>query len=112
MDANQILKSDLLDIIFEGRNKEYGAYELRRTYNRRITYALIGMVSLILIVFLGRVLAGQFNAKETEKELVVNETQLQELKPNEPPPPPPPTCPSHRDPAWSRCRSDRSPGNP
>ena len=29
MDANQILKSDILDIIFDGKNKEYGAYDLR-----------------------------------------------------------------------------------
>jgi len=29
MEAKQILKSDLLDILFEGKNKEYGAYELR-----------------------------------------------------------------------------------
>lgn len=94
MDANQILKSDLLDIIFDGRNKEYGAYELRRTYNRRVTYALAGMVALILIVFLGRLLAGSFTAQEADKEMIVNETKLQELKPNEPPPPPPPPPPS------------------
>ena len=29
MEANQILKSDILDIIFEGKNKAYGAYDLR-----------------------------------------------------------------------------------
>ena len=35
MEKSAILNADLLDIVFEGRNKEYGAYELRRTYNRR-----------------------------------------------------------------------------
>ena len=33
MEANKILKADILDIIFEGKNKSYGAYELRKTYN-------------------------------------------------------------------------------
>ena len=40
MDPNKILQSDLLDIVFEGRNKDYGAYELRKKYNKRITLAL------------------------------------------------------------------------
>ena len=29
MEANKILKADILDIIFEGKNKAYGAYELQ-----------------------------------------------------------------------------------
>ncbi len=41
MEVNKILSADVLDIIFEGRNKEYGAYELRKSYNRRLTIALI-----------------------------------------------------------------------
>ena len=30
MTSEQILKSDMLDILFDGRNKAYGAYELRK----------------------------------------------------------------------------------
>ena len=41
MEVNKILSADVLDIIFEGRNKEYGAYELRKTYNKRLTIALV-----------------------------------------------------------------------
>ena len=36
MEKDLILKTDILDIIFEKRNKEYGAYELRKTYNKRL----------------------------------------------------------------------------
>jgi len=36
MDINKILTADFLDLVFEGRNKDYGAYELRKTYNKRI----------------------------------------------------------------------------
>ncbi|MBL0272830.1 MAG: hypothetical protein IPQ06_07075 [Chitinophagaceae bacterium] len=39
MEANKILSADILDLIPEDRNKDYGAYELRKTYNRRITRA-------------------------------------------------------------------------
>ena len=49
MTGQQILTADLLDILFENRNKSYGAYQLRRTYNLRL------MVSLFLsfaVVFL------------------------------------------------------------
>lgn len=93
MDANQILKSDILDIIFEGRNKEYGAYELRRTYNRRIGMALIGVVIILVLFFVGRLLASKINPTQDVVEMKMDETTLQQLQPNEPPPPPPPPPP-------------------
>lgn len=31
MEPNKILGADILDIVFENRNKEYGAYELRKS---------------------------------------------------------------------------------
>jgi protein TonB len=41
MEIHQIPQADLLDILFEGRNKEYGAYDLRKTYNRRLLKSLL-----------------------------------------------------------------------
>jgi len=49
MNQETILKSNLLDIIFENRNKEYGAYSLRKYYNQRIGIAVFSMVGLSLI---------------------------------------------------------------
>ncbi len=46
-----ILHSDMLDILFEDRNKEYGAYDLRRSYHRRLVFALGGMLVLVLLFF-------------------------------------------------------------
>lgn len=48
MDTQKILKSDLLDIIFDNRNKDYGAYELRRNYARRVRkgFASVALVAL------------------------------------------------------------------
>lgn len=90
MNAHQILRSDLLDIIFEGRNKEYGAYELRRTYNRRIVYALFGMLGIILLIFAGRAIAGKFTSKPTDMEFIIKANVLQVLPVDEPEPLPPP----------------------
>ena len=50
MDVNKILSADILDIIFDGRNKDYGAYELRRTYNKRMVTALVATVAVCLLV--------------------------------------------------------------
>ncbi len=32
MEANKILTADILDIVLEGRNKEYGAYRAAKGY--------------------------------------------------------------------------------
>ncbi len=90
MDAKQILKSDLLDILFEGRNKDYGAYDLRKTYNKRITKALIGTIVLILLILIGSAIFNKLKSDESLNPIKVNETTLQQIKPKEPPPPPPP----------------------
>lgn len=93
MDANKIQSADILDIIFDGRNKEYGAYELRKTYNKRMTKALVGTVLILLLAVLGNILANTVG-KES-KELIVQDVSLEnvtqeEKKPEPPPPPPPP----------------------
>jgi len=93
MEANQILKSDILDIIFEGKNKAYGAYDLRKTYNKRISTALIFTVGLILLLLIGSIIFNKLKPKNDAKVMVVNESVLQQVKPDEPPPPPPPPPP-------------------
>jgi protein TonB len=40
MTNTEILQADILDILFEKRNKSYGAYTLRKEYNHRLGYAL------------------------------------------------------------------------
>lgn len=48
MQTHQLLSASLIDIIFDGRNKSYGAYELRKTYEKRIRAALF--ITLLLTV--------------------------------------------------------------
>src|SRR5882724_13213770 len=92
MEINKILTADILDIIFEGRNKEYGAYDLRRTYNKRLIYALIGTAAVIVLLFIAYFLSNM-NDGNKKAGPVVQDVQLEEVKEekkNEPPPPPPP----------------------
>lgn len=44
MNSNLILKSDVLDIVFEKRNKAYGAYVLRKFYQNRVKKSLAIMI--------------------------------------------------------------------
>ena len=96
MEANKILQSDLLDLIFEGRNKEYGAYQLRKTYNKRITMALLitaGLAAIIMaITFLSKAFASDKDDTVEVRDVVVQNVQ-QEAPPPPPPPPPPPKAP-------------------
>lgn len=97
MEINKILSADVLDIIFEGRNKEYGAYQLRKTYNKRLMTALIVTAAIIVLSFGGYILSNLFNSDGEKKDMVVQDVQLEEIKQEEkkeePPPPPPPKPP-------------------
>lgn len=50
MTCNEILKADMLDILFDNRNKQYGAYALRKTYNNRLGIALAICLSLAMLL--------------------------------------------------------------
>ncbi|MDP4148072.1 MAG: TonB family protein [Bacteroidota bacterium] len=91
MDVNKILNADILDIIFDGRNKEYGAYDLRKTYNKRLLRALIGTAVVILLLF-GSFFVSNLDLAKKKTAMVVQDVQLEQVeqKKDEPPPPPPP----------------------
>jgi protein TonB len=96
MEANKILSADILDLVFEDRNKEYGAYDLRKGYNKRIRNALIITASVALLALLGSLLAKQLDSgpKKTEaSEVTLQDIKQEEEKKIEPPPPPPPKPP-------------------
>ena len=93
MDVNKILSADILDIIFDGKNKSYGAYQLRKTYNKTLGKALIITGSILLLVFLSSLALNFINKDSGKKDFTVVDTQMAEVKKDEPPPPPPPPPP-------------------
>jgi protein TonB len=83
------------DIVFENRNKEYGAYNIRKKYNRTVLWAmLVGVTILGSIIITPYVMASvserraQREEKAVTAELEKLDTPLEEIAP--PPPPPPP----------------------
>ena len=93
MDINKILSEDILDILFDGRNKEYGAYELRKTYSKRITYSLVGTFVICLLMLVGSIIANSAGKKKAEivvQDMNLENMKTEEKKPEPPPPPPPP----------------------
>ncbi|HEV2479139.1 MAG TPA: TonB family protein [Puia sp.] len=50
METNKILDADILDLLFDGRNKEYGAYDLRRHYNGRLGRAIAVTSGLVVVL--------------------------------------------------------------
>jgi protein TonB len=85
------------DIVFEDRNKEYGAYKLRKRYNRVVLVSL----AVGIIILTTAIVTPYLNAKALENRQKRAERQV-EIKmenldqPNEvaPPPPPPPPPPA------------------
>jgi protein TonB len=57
MEANKITNAAFLDILFDGRNKDYGAYELRKSYNGRIAIAITSVAAICFLFFLSQILA-------------------------------------------------------
>jgi periplasmic protein TonB len=52
MTNKEILQADILDILFENRNKAYGAYALRKKYNHHLRLAIGFALSIVLGIFL------------------------------------------------------------
>ncbi len=63
MKAESILQSDLLDIIFENRNKQYGAYQLRKEYNGRLYRSLYLVLAIVCLFIAANLLAHFFKPK-------------------------------------------------
>jgi protein TonB len=91
-DLNRV--PDFEDIVFENRNKKYGAYVLRKKYSQNVTISLligiIIMASAIIIPYI-KVKATENLLKHEERRVEIKMETLDQ--PNEtvvPPPPPPP----------------------
>jgi protein TonB len=96
MEANKILQSDVLDILFENRNKDYGAYALRRQYSSHMNLALFITFGIGLIAALSSFLHKPAEVKPTLRGQVVELSNfvmpeqpkevVEPLKPKEPKP--------------------------
>ncbi|MDR1730252.1 MAG: energy transducer TonB [Prevotellaceae bacterium] len=101
MSKIDLTSKEWCDLVFEGRNKKYGAYKLRQSSNKRhgialLVVAALGLFTLFLptlikivtpkeevhIVDVGVTALSDLEEAETKEE------EVQEIKPDIPPPPP------------------------
>ena len=93
MDAQKILTADLDDLVFEGRNKSYGAYFLRKNYNRYLFLALLISIGLYIMGFGAPYIISLLKpppAPVAKKNITYTElSQPPPIDKTQPPPPPP-----------------------
>lgn len=83
------------EIVFQNRNKNYGAYQIRKEYNKTLSVIVLSMIVASLVALGIKYFID--NYKPSEDELAntkIDITQIDltppQLDKNEPPPPPPP----------------------
>ncbi|MEN9684856.1 MAG: hypothetical protein RLZZ28_642 [Bacteroidota bacterium] len=90
MENSALITADFIDILFDGRNKSYGAYELRKTYEQRIRIAIGSMILFCIVLVTGNLFAGK--EARTLAGITVSDVVLEKIdeekKPELLPPPP------------------------
>jgi protein TonB len=86
------------DLVFEDRNKSYGAYDLRRGHNRSVAFALLITAATFLFAVSLPAIIDWIKNRTQEVEVPMDNTPIDLTPPppideTEPPPPPPPPPP-------------------
>ena len=86
------------ELVFENKNKTYGAYDLRKKYNRTVTIALIITSFSFLLAVCFPMILDWLNKENEELVVPIDNTLVDLAAPppideTEPPPPPPPPPP-------------------
>mgnify|MGYP003594191851 CR=1 FL=1 len=87
MTQNEMLQSNMLDILFEHRNKDYGAYALRRGYEKNMLIGLgvgISVLALVILLVNGNRHQSVTAKNDNRKEMVIREYTLPPEKPKVP----------------------------
>lgn len=95
MTNKDILQADMLDILFEHRNKLYGAYVLRKNYSNRLTRALGVSLTIVLavmsITFIKKNKHNEGTRPKTDSvvvtEVIFENKEIEPEKPRQLPPP-------------------------
>ncbi|KLT64121.1 energy transducer TonB [Pedobacter sp. BMA] len=93
MSKLDILRKEWLEVVFDGKNKSYGAYQLRKTNGSNTTRALIiGSVLFLVLFFSPKIYSLVKGSMEQEEEQVKAQEVIlappPPVNPETPPPPP------------------------
>jgi periplasmic protein TonB len=97
IDWNNVVSPSRNEIVFSGRNQNYGAYQIRKNYNNTVAVT-VGIVALTCgLLFAAKFLFDMKSASDAAKEAKLENVQIDLTPPpvdeKEPPPPPPPPPP-------------------
>ena len=81
------------ELVFEHRNKAYGAYTLRKNYNKRLTLIMAGMILTFVLGALVMFIIRNLPKAEVEAPKGSDKTWTVQPPPKDLPPPPPTTPP-------------------
>src|ERR1700756_4791854 len=94
---NNVVSPNRNDIVFAGRNQEYGAYQICRDYTKTITLTVGGVALVCALLFGTKLLFDMKSESDADKEAKLENVQIDLTPPpvdeKEPPPPPPPPPP-------------------
>lgn len=91
--ADLLLQDSWTSLIFQNKNQSYGAFELRKLYNKNANRALIIAAILFTLAIAAPVILSSIKGpKEAVNNVEINLELLPPppIDPNTPPPPPPP----------------------
>ena len=87
--SSNLYGSEWLAVVFNNRNKSYGAYELRAQSDNNTTKALFIAAPLFILLFVGPIIYGMFHKEAivpivTDREYKIAPQEIHEIKKEEP----------------------------
>jgi periplasmic protein TonB len=99
MSEQKVHATPLDELVFEHRNKEYGAYLLRKLYTKHVNRALLVAVAILVAGMVYPLVSGYYAQKRSKyieksagAEFLAMDKPKEEAPPPPPPPPPPPAA--------------------
>jgi len=90
MQVRDIQNASIDDMVFEYRNRSYGAYLLRQIYNKNVAISTMVATGLFLLFIATPYILALSKGPKVEKKLDLSEVDLQQAPPQDPKEPPPP----------------------
>lgn len=79
-----LTSQEWIDLIFEGKNKSYGAYRLRQSSGKRHLYAFLVVVIVTIIVFFAMRMITTYQTERKAKESMTQVTELSNIQLQQP----------------------------
>ncbi|MCF0208557.1 MAG: TonB family protein [Bacteroidaceae bacterium] len=80
MSQIDLIQGKWCDIIFEGKNKEYGAYPLRKGTGKRNVIAIVSVIALIVLCLVGIEALNAYDEYQKRQEAIMAELELSKLQ--------------------------------